>query len=567
MSWSTSPTVPQRKTGPIAWSTDPAEPVYQQKGGWFARIQRVGQLTGSGSLGISNLEVHHPLSDIFVSGKGTLSCVINLKNWRNAPFNGKGLPVDEMWQIHRRTAPFKGAGFYGANINDGLSAQIKVGYRVDFSGGGQFDFDIDPIGGHQYPDGLSARVWERYLYPAYFDSEATLVGGLGYFQAVLADLISSGQLTADVTALNGLLVDLVSDGSLSATTFQIYETLAELLGTGQLSGIGFAGYLKSVGFRGASALVAVIMQSYHEVPASGGIGTIDAITKQIYTVIADFAGGSYLYSEFEREHRIYDDGLTADIGVVYTTQFSGDGSLVAGFIPKFSITANLSGGGVLDAAANPYTPAIPVSAGLTGVGNLTAAMDSGHHYVDTFDRVAGIFKSMPLSGAGALSATVVKATKAPLTGGGTLSATAAQGLTQFHCSYSQSNVYSSNVAADYNGMNSGSADGSVDAQTGMNAQVGNWIEADTFSNYIDHIVIGYDYLNNLPGGWGVTYTEGLTVQGYSGGYFNITTTPTYASSGSSNGLVTIPINTVTRYIRLYQPANAYMAITEFQVWG
>jgi hypothetical protein len=46
----------------------------------------------------------------------------------------------------------------------------------------------------------------------------------------------------------------------------------------------------------------------------------------------------------------------------------------------------------------------------------------------------------------------------------------------------------------------------------------------------------------------------------------ITTTPTYSSTGSTNGLVTIQIGGSWRYIRLYN-ASGYVMTLEFQVWG
>ncbi len=135
--------------------------------------------------------------------------------------------------------------------------------------------------------------------------------------------------------------------------------------------------------------------------------------------------------------------------------------------------------------------------------------------------------------------------------------------------YSQSNVYFSNNAATYQYMNNGNADGSANNnQTGMSG-VGGYIRADCGSTkYIDRIVLGYDYLDNLPGGWGVTYTENQSVQASTNGstWTTITTTPTYESTGSDDGLVSIVINGNWRYIQIVD-TQGYLCTLEFEVWG
>lgn len=137
--------------------------------------------------------------------------------------------------------------------------------------------------------------------------------------------------------------------------------------------------------------------------------------------------------------------------------------------------------------------------------------------------------------------------------------------------YSQSNVYSGNNAADYEYMNNGNADGSInDDQTGLDGVPDNFVKADCGEVlYINRIVIGYDYLNNLPGGWGTYYTEGLEVQGSTddSSWTTITTTPVYSLTGSTDGLVSIPIDGEWRYIRLYRENSNYMALLEFEIWG
>lgn len=139
--------------------------------------------------------------------------------------------------------------------------------------------------------------------------------------------------------------------------------------------------------------------------------------------------------------------------------------------------------------------------------------------------------------------------------------------------YSQSSVWSANAAADYSSMNDGTADGSVSTRTGTDiTSPPTLIKADCGSiKTISHVIIGYDYLSNLnpPGDWGVTYTEGRELEGSTddSSWTSIATLPTYASTGSSNGLVQITVSANYRYIRVRNPSNYYTCLTEFQIWG
>jgi len=136
--------------------------------------------------------------------------------------------------------------------------------------------------------------------------------------------------------------------------------------------------------------------------------------------------------------------------------------------------------------------------------------------------------------------------------------------------YAQSSVYEENVGATWATMNNFNADG---AKGGTGTEDGDqWIMADT-NRYgtITHIVLGYDYLHTLDGGWGPEHTEGCAVYGCNDGgvdwptsWTPITTTPTLASTGVQNGLVGIPINAAYRWILISSPG--YLCLTEFEVW-
>ena len=133
--------------------------------------------------------------------------------------------------------------------------------------------------------------------------------------------------------------------------------------------------------------------------------------------------------------------------------------------------------------------------------------------------------------------------------------------------YTQSSVYSTNAAATYSNMNDDSADESVSTETGTNSSGSEWVKADQGSSlFIEKIIIGYDYLNNLPGGWGVSYTEGKTIETSDDNtnWTNRGTTPTYSGTGSTDGLVSINIGVTARYIRI--TSSGYMCLTEFSLW-
>ena len=133
--------------------------------------------------------------------------------------------------------------------------------------------------------------------------------------------------------------------------------------------------------------------------------------------------------------------------------------------------------------------------------------------------------------------------------------------------YTQNAKYGSgNVFATYSTMNDGTASGASGATATSTS--GDWIKADCgAARKITYIVIGYDYLSNLSGGWGVSYTKDVKVQGSldNSTWTDITLTPDYTTTGSSNGLVTVPLYVNYRYIRLTK--TDYFALTEFQVWA
>jgi len=252
----------------------------------------------------------------------------------------------------------------------------------------------------------------------------------------------------------------------------------------------------------------------------------------------------------------------------------GFGNLAATSIERYTRSAELAGVGLLAAGsyAIQYGMAIldasgtlslaayavvPHTAAFSGVGELNSSV------IQQFQNAVNMQSLGTLSAIVEVASSQLPYTLPFLLGDG--STPSLLGATV----YTQSNVYPTNTAANWSGMNDGSAAGNLTTQTGTNNGSGNYIRADCGSvMYVHHIVIGYDYLNNMPGGWGVSYTEGLLVQtsNDASSWTTVDTTPVYASSGSSNGLVTISINTACRYVQLAEPTTDYMATLEFQVW-
>ena len=136
--------------------------------------------------------------------------------------------------------------------------------------------------------------------------------------------------------------------------------------------------------------------------------------------------------------------------------------------------------------------------------------------------------------------------------------------------YTVTGTYSANQPPTYQYMNDNNANGAINGtQWGSLSTSTEWIMADLGTvKTITKIIIGYDYLNNLPGGWGVSYTQGKTVETSidNVNWVAQATTPTYASTGSTDGLVTVVIpNVNARYIRLF--SVSWICTLEFQVWG
>ena len=133
--------------------------------------------------------------------------------------------------------------------------------------------------------------------------------------------------------------------------------------------------------------------------------------------------------------------------------------------------------------------------------------------------------------------------------------------------YSNSTLYGGgNVAATYANMNEDNASGANGATA---VQGPGYIRVDLGSmRTVGRVIVGYDYLDNLAGGWGTTFGKGLSVQVSSNAttWTTVTTTPTYSSTGVSNGLVPVifPAQVQARYIQLWK--NDIFGITEFQVW-
>lgn len=145
--------------------------------------------------------------------------------------------------------------------------------------------------------------------------------------------------------------------------------------------------------------------------------------------------------------------------------------------------------------------------------------------------------------------------------------------------YFQSSVGAGANVATAQRMNNDSAEDDSQTMTAADSTNGNWLMVDLQEiQYVRHIVIGYDYLYRLMGSnvLGPAMAENLVVYtnseelGWPTYWDILSWTPTYASTGSINGLVTIPVDRNIRCVLLQaQPTNnsGVLGITEFQVWG
>lgn len=142
--------------------------------------------------------------------------------------------------------------------------------------------------------------------------------------------------------------------------------------------------------------------------------------------------------------------------------------------------------------------------------------------------------------------------------------------------YDQSGLYPGLNPADYKYMNDGNADGAKNSyETGVSSYSTDpspFIRADLGAVYwIDHVVIGYDYLTNLGADlgqvWGTATLDGAFLTGSPDtlAHNTIITLPAYASTGSANGLVSVPIGDEYQFLRI-TAAGSWLALLEFEIW-
>ena len=135
--------------------------------------------------------------------------------------------------------------------------------------------------------------------------------------------------------------------------------------------------------------------------------------------------------------------------------------------------------------------------------------------------------------------------------------------------YSQSSTYSGTPSATYSSMNNLSADGLLGSAT--NSETGPFFLADMLlSTFIDYVVVGVDYHSNVPGGFGISYTTGASIQVSNNKttWTTLTTVPSYNSTqwGAINGQLEVQVQGTWRYVRVWK-ASSYLALTEFRIYG
>jgi hypothetical protein len=141
--------------------------------------------------------------------------------------------------------------------------------------------------------------------------------------------------------------------------------------------------------------------------------------------------------------------------------------------------------------------------------------------------------------------------------------------------YTQSGVAAGLNPATYATMNNGTADGSQNnGETGVPAgdpDWGAWVQADLGAvTAVDHVVVGYDYLNNLQPGtdWHTTFNDG-GICGSSDATLPVNQwTPMggFDTTQATNGIQTIQVAGSYRYLRAYNPGES-LGLLEFEIWG
>lgn len=407
--------------------------------------------TGSASLaqslsGFGNLTATAAVAlPVPLSGAGTLSATVSPR--LPAALSGSGTLSATVLKVATRTAPLSGGGTLTATT-------LKVATRV---------VDLSGTGVLTAAAGIASA--DRALPLA---GDGALTAQVAIRQSVTLNLHSTGQLLADLsypTPSEGWTTDPVppvrrwGPGWTTAATvpatkirsgwFVILEKVGQHVGEGHLSAVMAPRVRTTVALEGTGAMAPALAQRVYRTVAFSGLGlpTAGYPYELVTDVVVSFSGGGVLSVALN-------DGLSAIVQGGYPARFSGGGDFVtdvegghgvqdglsAVVYPIYSSILALAGVGTFSGIAAGVTGTAGILAGsgvlsatvealggaaeqmfpeLAGTGALSAALDSGHHYYDSFD-------GAPFNGGGTLSATVkpIVPIGASLSGGGTLAATA-----------------------------------------------------------------------------------------------------------------------------------------------
>jgi hypothetical protein len=124
--------------------------------------------------------------------------------------------------------------------------------------------------------------------------------------------------------------------------------------------------------------------------------------------------------------------------------------------------------------------------------------------------------------------------------------------------YSQSSVYEDNTAATAAGMTNGQY--TEASQTGTDSEDLAWVQMDLGSvQLLTKVVVGCDFDDELPGGWGASYTEDKDVQGSIDG---VTWVTLFNTGSFDDPIQEYPVDVAARYVRIVS-VDDYLAVTEF----
>jgi hypothetical protein len=292
-----------------------------------------------------------------------------------ADIGGDGLSA--VWHIPDAPefqAAFHSEGSLSATEADGLAATAGEFMQTSEAGGGEGTLSVLAFAQYLVTLALAgAGTLSATATPISGGVSASLSGagslsGMAYPEGIVGvPLAGSGALTAAVQLLNmAVHGDFSGAGALSA----FISRAAQLSGAGSLNALvavltsalanlASDGVLFATAINATDGLSASATQQYQEPESQGGVGTISALWKQIYTLAPSFASsGALVASAYEYviggPEQLSGAGTLGATAYQYKTasvSFNGAGSLAGAAFAQYNAQGDMSGDGSLSAVA------------------------------------------------------------------------------------------------------------------------------------------------------------------------------------------------------------------------